>query len=370
MIRLRPALWLLSCLPVLTLAICAQEWTWQLPAGFPPPHVPANNPMSVAKVELGRYLFYDKRLSVNGKESCASCHRQELAFTDGRSRAEGTMGDLDPRSAMSLANVAYAPSLMWAHPTLDSLEDQALIPLLNNDPPELGFGGYEGNLDEFLTMARNDATYQRLFPRAFPGDTAMAMGHVAKALAAFERSIVSLRSPYDRYRAGDNAAISESAKRGEALFSSADRGGCVQCHGGWNFSSVRLEGETQGPANRGLFANTGVGVYEAPNRGLFERTGDSKDVGKFRVPTLRNIAVTDPYMHDGSLATLEEVIAHYEAGGRMNQPGKSPELRPFRFSEQEKQDLIEFLKSLTDEELLRDPRWSDPWPSQSVIGAQ
>jgi cytochrome c peroxidase len=313
--------------------------------------------MSAPKDVRGRYLFYDKRLSVNGKESCASCHIQALAFTDGRSRAEGTMGDLHPRSAMSLVNVVYAPSLDWAHPMLDSLEDQANNTILDNDPPALGFGGFEGGVNEFLTAARREPVYQRLLPQAFPGETELKMDHVTKALAAFERSIVSMRSPYDRYKLGGDAnAISASAKRGEALFSSV---GCDSCHGGWNFTSVRSEGDAPSGV---VYANTGVTVYDAPNRGVFEKTGDSRDVGKFRAPTLRNIAVTDPYMHDGSLPTLEDVIEHYEAGGRMMHPYKSPALKPFRFTEQQKDDLIEFLNSLTDQELLKDPRWSDPWP--------
>jgi cytochrome c peroxidase len=356
MARLKPALWSLSGLLAVVVTISAADWDWQLPPGVPRPQIPADNSMTTAKVELGRHLFYDKRLSVNGKESCASCHKQELAFTDGRSRAEGTMGDLQPRSAMSLVNVVYEPSLNWAHPGLDSLEDQASDTILNNDPPALGFGGFEGGTNEFLAVARRDVVYQRLLPQAFPGESELKMDLVTKALAVFERSIVSMRSPYDRYKwGGDANAISEPAKRGEKLFSSA---GCIQCHGGWNFTSVRSEVDAGGS---GLFANTGVSVYVAPNRGIFEQTGDSRDVGKFRAPTLRNIEVTDPYMHDGSLATLEEVIEHYEAGGRMMQPNKSADLKPFQFSESEKGELIEFLKSLTDQELLKDPRWSDPW---------
>lgn len=354
MSRLNQGFWAAGGILTFALVLSAADWDWQLPAGMPRPPVPANNPMSAPKVELGRYLFYDKRLSVNGKESCASCHIQSLAFTDGRSRAEGTMGDLHPRSAMSLINVAYAPSLMWAHPMLDSLEDQAIETILDNDPPTLGFGGFEGGTGEFLALARRDATYQRLLPQAFPGETELKMDLVTKALAAFERSIVSMRSPYDRYRAGDANAISDQAKRGEKLFTSA---GCVQCHDGWNFSSVRSENST----DRSVFANTGVSAYDAPNRGLFEMTGDSMDVGKFRAPSLRNVAVTDPYMHDGSLPTLEDVIEHYEAGGRMRHPYKSEAMKPFKFTDQERQDLIKFLESLTDEEALRDPRWSDPW---------
>ncbi len=359
MTHLARALWPLSGLLPLAFALSGADWNWQLPQGFPKPRVPADNPMTAAKVEFGRHLFYDKRMSVNGKESCASCHKQELAFTDGRAKAEGTTGQLHPRSSMSLVNVAYAPTLTWAHPALDSLEEQALVPMLGENPIELGLKGHEA---AFLTVVRTDPTYQRLFPQAFPGDDSVALQHVRKALAAFERSIVSMRSPYDRYRWQDDPnAISESAKRGEILFSSGERGGCFQCHGGWNFSSVRFEGGRSEGRGAELFINTGVSSYDPPNRGLFERTGKQEDIGKFRAPTLRNIAVTAPYMHDGSLATLEEVIEHYAAGGRLAHPNKSLALRPFQFSPQETQDLIAFLQSLTDEALLHDPRWSDPW---------
>jgi cytochrome c peroxidase len=352
--------------------IFAADFDWNLPKGFPRPAVPSSNPMSPAKVELGRYLFYDKRMSVNGKESCGSCHRQELAFTDGRAHAEGTTGQAHPRSSMSLVNVAYAPSLTWANPTLDSLEDQALIPMLGEEPIELGLKGHE---PEFLDELRRDPPYQRLFPVAFPGtDGVYTLANVTKAIAAFERSIVSMNSPYDRYRwGGDSAAISDSAKRGEILFSSSERGGCFQCHGGWNFSAIRYDGMTDrggegGP--RGGFFNTGVSTYVVPNRGLYERTQRPEDIGKFRPPTLRNIALTAPYMHDGSLATLEDVLEHYAAGGKLNHPNKTRILKPFRLTEGEKHDLIEFLRSLTDEGLLHDPRWSDPWSSAETGGRQ
>jgi cytochrome c peroxidase len=150
------------------------------------------------------------------------------------------------------------------------------------------------------------------------------------------------------------------------LFFSSERAGCFQCHAGWNFSgAIRFAGnQTTGREDdfrRGFF-NTGVANYNAPNRGLFERTQRPADTGKFRTPSLRNVALTAPYMHDGSLATLEEVIDHYAAGGKYDHPNKSPILRSFPMTDGDKRDLIEFLKSLTDQNLLRDNRWSDPWP--------
>lgn len=343
--------------------LMGSDFDWNLPKGFPRPMVPRDNPMSAAKVELGRYLFYDKRVSVNGTQACASCHQQKFAFTDGRAQAKGATGELHPRSSMSLVNVAYAPSLTWANPKLDSLEEQALIPMLGNDPIELGLKGHE---QPFLDALQRDPVYQNLFPQVFGnGEDIFTLENVTKAIAAFERTIISARSPYDRYRwDGDSSAISDSAKRGELLFSSSERAGCFQCHGGWNFSSIRFEGS---PArqnentSRNAFFNTGASSYDPPNRGVYEYTQRPEDVGKFKPPTLRNIALTAPYMHDGSLRTLEEVVDHYAAGGRLDHPNKSRILRPFRLTAEEKHDLIEFLKTLTDEEVGRDPRWSDPW---------
>jgi cytochrome c peroxidase len=349
----------------LAIASPAADFDWKLPRGFPVPAVPADNPMSAAKVQLGRHLFYDKRLSVNGMESCATCHRQELAFTDGRSQARGATGQLHPRSSMSLANVAYVPHLTWANPKLSSLEAQALVPMLGEEPVELGLKGHE---PELLTTLRRDTVYSTLFPQAFPGEPdPYTLSNVTKAIAAFERTIVSMRSPYDRYRWGnDSSAISESAKRGELLFFSSERAGCFQCHAGWNFGGVvRFEGSPVPAPSADLrsgFFNTGVSTYVAPNRGLYEVTGKTEDIGKYRPPSLRNVAVTAPYMHDGSIATLSEVLDHYAAGGRLDHPNKSRILRPFRLTESERQDLIRFLESLSDEELLHEPRWSNPWP--------
>jgi cytochrome c peroxidase len=353
---------LAACALALAAMARAQTYDWNLPPGFPKPAVPADNPMSAAKVELGRRLFYDRRMSVNGEESCASCHRQELAFTDGRARARGATGEMHPRGSMSLVNVAYAPALTWANPELESLEDQALGPMLAVEPIELGLKGHES---EFLYKLKGDAEYRRLFPQAFPkGGELWTLRNVTKALAAFERSIVSLRSPYDRYRwGGDLSALSDSAKRGELIFSSSERGGCFQCHGGWNFASIRYEG---GRNREGAFFNTGVSLYAPPNRGVYEYTKRAEDLGKFRAPTLRNIAVTAPYMHDGSIATLEEVVDHYASGGRYDHANKSRIIRPFRLTDGDRRDLVEFLRSLTDEELLRDPRWGDPWTAETA----
>jgi cytochrome c peroxidase len=362
---------------LLVTAFLAQSgaFDWQIAKPFPRPAVPADNPMNPAKVELGRYLFYDKRMSSNGKTSCATCHRQELAFTDGRAQAEGTTGELHPRSSMSLANVGYSPLLTWANPSLSSLEEQARIPMFGSEPIELGLEGYE---DRFLGDIGRDALYQKLFPEAFPGENPVyTISNVTKALAAFERTIISVNSAYDRYRYGnDPNAISDAAKRGEVLFFSGERTGCFQCHGSWNFNgALRYEG---GPLPHVIFQNTGLYnlrgelSYPAPNTGLYQYTNRQEDVGKFRAPTLRNIAVTAPYMHDGSIATLARVIDHYAAGGRTissgssagighDNPNKALNLRGFRLTDVEKSDLIAFLESLTDTEFLKNPSLADPW---------
>ena len=339
------------------------DFDWDLPPGFPRPVVPPDNPMSAAKVELGRYLFYDKRMSVNGKSSCGTCHRQDLAFTDGKPRAVGTTGETHPRRSMSLINVAYAPYLTWANGTLTSLEEQALVPMLGTTPVELGLLGHE---NEFLARVAADPLYRRLFPQAFPGEhDPYTLRNVTRAIAAFERSIVSMRSPYDRYRwYGDTRALSEEAKRGEIVFSSGELGRCFRCHGGWNFAPVRFAQAApreRAESTGGDFFNTGATVYPPPNRGLFEHTGRDADIGKFRVPSLRNIAVIKPYMHDGSIPTLEAVVDHYVAGGKYPHPNQSAIIRPLTLSARDKQDLIAFLQSLTDQEALTDPRWSDPW---------
>ncbi len=319
----------------LSVAGRAADFQWQLRKGFRPPATPADNPMSAAKVELGRHLFYDKRLSGNGTQSCASCNKQELAFTAGKARAEGSTGPLHSRSSLSLVHVGYFPALTWVSATLDSLEEQALVPMFGTDPVELGLKGRE---EALLRRIEAEPIYQRLFPEAFRGE-GPSVQNIAKSLAAFQRSIISVRSPYDRYRYdGEEAALSEAAKRGEKVFFSSEKAGCFQCHGGWTFAGpLRFEG---GAKTLAELHDTGLG-------------------GEFRAPTLRNIAVTAPYMHDGRMATLEEAVEHYNEGGRGK--AKSPILRKLGLTAAEKADLIAFLHSLTDEELLRDRRWSDPW---------
>lgn len=346
------------------------SYAWNLPKGFPMPYVPPDNPMTAAKVELGRYLFYDTRLSINGKSSCATCHKQELAFTDGRAVGRGTTGELHSRSPMSLVNAAWNASFTWSNPEIRTLEEQALVPMMGEHPVELGL---HQDGAPFLPVVRPDATYRSLFARAFPGENdPYTLTNIAKAIASFERSIVSGGSPYDRYHYGrDDSAVSDSAKRGEGLFFNQHLS-CFRCHSGFDFSDATASAarppSMRQTGHRGGFHNTGLyNPYPAPNVGIFEYTKAPGDQGKFKTPTLRNIALTAPYMHDGSIKTLQDVLDHYAAGGKNghDNPNKDPLIGGFTLSTEDRADLIEFLKSLTDEALIHDPHFSNPWPTSA-----
>ena len=355
------------------------DFRWNLPPGFPLPVVPAGNPMSTAKVALGRRLFYDKRLSGNHTQSCATCHQQSLAFTDGRATGLGSTGEAHPRGPMSLVNIAYSASLTWANPLFavgvlpEPLERQSELPMYGDAPVELGLKS-QTQIEERL---RGVAEYQPWFKDAFP-DVAkpITAQNISRAIAAFQRTIISGRSPFDRYRTdGDESAISESAKRGYELFNSEELE-CFHCHEGFNMSDhVHWQGKPgleMHYHNTGLYNVDGKGAYPEPNTGVYNVTMEPKDMGAFKAPTLRNIALTAPYMHDGTVETLSDVLDHYAAGGRTirsgpnagagkNNPLRDKLLRGFKITEEQRADLIEFLKSLTDEELLKDPMLSDPW---------
>ncbi len=350
------------------------DYEWALPDWMPRPLVPADNPMNAAKVELGRHLFYDTRLSLDATMSCASCHRQELAFTDGRKRSEGVKGDATKRNSMTLVNVAYTPTLTWANPLITSLEQHALSPMFGFDPPELGMGGRE---QELFARLADEPKYSKLFAEAFPEfDGRIDLFTVTRALGAFQRTIVTAGSPYDRYRyGGDENAISASAKRGEALFFS-ERLECHHCHNGLNMNDNARHGQKPmgevGFHNTGLYNVDGSGGYPSRDTGVRDVTYRFGDEGRFRTPTLRNVVLTAPYMHDGSAATLDDVIDHYEAGGRRiadgpdagdgsKNPLKSVFVVGFRLTPAEREDLKAFLASLTDEEILYRDSLSNPW---------
>jgi cytochrome c peroxidase len=336
------ALWMAALAIIAGRAGAAPEYVWSLPQNFPRPRVPAANPMSEAKAELGRYLFYDTRLSGNGTQSCATCHQQEHAFADNRAHALGSTGEFHPRGSMSLVNVAYAAALTWANPSLSRLEDQVLVPMFGEHPTELGL---QQPGTALLARLRSEPRYQTLFARAFDSDPdPFSLDHVTQALATFERTIISARSPYDRYHTDrDDAAISEAARRGETLFFSQPLS-CFRCHGGFTFSgAVDFEGRPEGDAghvefhNTGLYNLAGALSYPMHGTGVHEITGKPEDVGKFKAPTLPNIAVTAPYMHDGRVATLEAFWTTMRPGtddrrgpnrgvGRQHQQGRRPRL--------------------------------------------
>ena len=343
-------------------------YTWVLPPGFPAPEVPADNPMSAVKVELGRRLFYDTRLSGNQTFSCASCHRQELAFSDGRARGLGSTGMLHPRGPQPLVNLAYLDVFTWANSVVPSLEMQALVPMTGFDPIELGIGGFD---EVVAARLQADPAYPPLFRAAFPGESRpYSFVNIGKAIAAFERTLLSGNSPYDRHRRGDATALGASARRGMDLFFS-DRVGCARCHSGLAFTdAASIPGAPGNPFpfhNVGLYDLDGRGAYPPEGTGLLALTLRPEDMGRFRTPPLRNVAVTAPYMHDGSVVTLSEVIDLFAAGGRVRMatglpsPIQSPLVQPFAITDGEKADLLAFLEALTDEEFLQDPRFSDPF---------
>jgi len=368
-----------AALAALLLGAAAPAWHWPLPAWVPPPAVPSDNPMTPAKVELGRHLFYDRRLSADCTMACASCHEQARAFTDGKAVSKGVTGEVGARSAMSLANVAYLPVLTWQNPQLTSLEVQALIPLFGEHPVEMGMAGREQQL---FAMFKADPTYRRLFAQAFPaeagqGDAALySLSTLTKALASFQRSLLSFDSPYDRYRyGGQKDAISPAARRGEELFF-GEKLECYHCHGGFNFTDNLKHARTPFPEigfhNTGLYNEDGKGAYPKASPGIVEFTGDPRDAGRFRTPSLRNVAVTAPYMHDGSIPTLHEVLrTHYARGGRAVHAGRAANplrsefIAGFEITEAEIADVVAFLESLTDEAFLRDARHGNPWPADA-----
>lgn len=305
-----------------------------VPSGFPAFVVPDDNEPTAARVELGRRLFYDERLSRTEEVSCASCHLQEHAFADPERVSRGVDGRLGTRNAPALINAAWGTSFFW-HGGAPSLELQAVGPIKN--PLEM-----DSTLAEVAERLSRDETMRQAFERAYeapPNESTLT-----RALASFVRSLVSADSAYDRFLAGDSSALSKSARRGEAIFN-GERGECFHCHTGYNLTT-------------NAFKNNGTAADD-PDEGRRELTLRDSDFGKFKVPTLRNVAVTAPYMHDGSLATLPEVIEAYAAGGR-GHPNTDPTVQPLDLTDADKADLLAFLESLTDEAFLTNPAFTDP----------
>jgi cytochrome c peroxidase len=360
--------------------LSAASFDWKLPDWVPLPKVPESNPMSDAKVELGRHLFHDRRLSGNGRQSCASCHQQKKAFTDGRARAIGSTGEEHPRNTQSLANVAFNTTLSWAHPGLTLLEDQLLIPLFSTHPVELGVN--DNNRDEVLQRIRDLPLYRSLFAAAFPAaDQPIDWGNIGRAIASFQRTIFSFNSKFDRVQQGLER-YTESEARGARLFF-AEKAECFHCHAGPNFNDQFVHAASrviEKPFhNTGLYNIDGAGGFPFPNVGIIEFTGRPVDMGRFRAPSLRNVEKTAPYMHDGTVPTLEAVLDFYAAGGRVvtgdeadsflakfpgdgrRSPFKSSLIGNIDLSAQDKADLIAFLKTLTDDEFLTTERYANPF---------
>ncbi|WP_336961513.1 cytochrome-c peroxidase [Sphingobium aquiterrae] len=304
----------------------AQPWRWRLPKGLSPPQVPPDNPMSAAKVALGRRLFHDADLSIDGTMSCASCHEQKRGFADGNATRPGVHGDPGRRNVPGLANIAWLPRLTWADPGLTTLEAQVAVPVLGLHPVEMGMAGKEAEIARRLEA---DACYRRMFGAAFPDRRgAINLATVSAALAAFERTLLSFDSPYDHYLQGRKAALSPAARRGRDSFFGAS--GCAACHAGPNLTDARYHAVPIAPT--------------AADRGLVEKTGRAEDDGRFRTPSLRNVAVTGPWLHDGSATTLDEALRRH----------------PMPVAAGDRPDLIAFLQSLTDPGFLRDRRFAYP----------
>ena len=356
----------------------AGAWAWSLPQGFPEPRVPAANPMGEGKVAIGRRLFYDPRLSGNGTQSCSSCHRPELAFTDGRAQAVGSTGQTHPRNAQSLVNVAYHTTLTWANPALVTLEKQMEVPLFNTDPVEMGID--DANKGRVLRRIKGDHWYTKRFPRVFrDARHPVNWATVIKSIAAFQRSIVSGRSKYDRMLR-KRAKFTAQERRGMELFM-GEEAECHHCHGSFIFDDQTTF--VGSPRQRPLFHNTGLynlggtGAFPEPNRGVYEITGKPEDMGRFRAPSLRNVGRTAPYMHDGSIASLPEAIEHYDRGGRLiaegpfagdgsQNPYKDPLIQPIGLSPEDRDALLAFLLTLNEPDFSKDPRFSNPFERRRV----
>ncbi|MCK9606178.1 MAG: c-type cytochrome [Methylomonas sp.] len=341
--------------------------------GLPPVPVPANNPQSQAKIALGDKLFHDKRFSIDGTISCASCHDDDKAFTDNLPVSVGHHGLTGTRNAPTVINAAFYKFQFWDGREPD-LEGQSKGPFIN--PVEAGLPSHQPILD----IVRSDPDYKAAFQDVFNvADAKLTMEHVAKAIASFERSIVAGNSAFDRfYFKGDQTALSEQQKRGFQLF--LGQGRCVSCH-------VIEQDQALFTDNR--FHNIGVGInaiqadvprlafafLEAKNKGgdvdqmvltdkksselgRFAVTDGISEMGAFKTPTLRNIALTAPYMHDGSLKTLKEVIIHYSNGGVTPatapvNPYLSGGIRPLNLLDSQIDDLVAFLESLTSQQYLK-----------------
>jgi len=316
---MRWSLFSLALAAQLAAAGLAENEPFQAPRGLKPVPVPADNPMTAAKVELGKQLFFDPRLSSDNTVSCASCHDPKKGWSNGSRFATGVRSQVGGRSAPSIINSAYSDLQFWdgrAH----LLEGQALGPIAN--PIEM-----DHKLADCVAKLNKIPGYRQQFQQVF--GTHVTSENLARAIAAFERTILSGDAPFDRYKAGDKTALSDAAERGRKVF--FGKGRCTACHTGPSFSDF-------------AFHNIGVGVdAQEPDLGRYQVTRVEGDKGAFKTPALREIARQAPYMHDGSLPTLEAVVEYYNQGGVKN-PQLDENISPLHLTAQEKADLVTFLK--------------------------
>ena len=292
--------------------------------------IPEDNPLTTEKVELGKLLFFDKRLSANDTIACASCHMPSLAFTDGQPVSTGIHGQKGGRSAPTAINRVFSSAQFWDGRAA-TLEEQSVGPFAN--PIEHGFKDH----DELVAKVKSIAGYGPLFERAF-GSSAITTDLIGKAIASFQRTLLSGNSAYDRFTMGnEEQALSANAQNGFRVF--LGKGQCLRCHFGFNFADERYHNLGAG-WDRQSKSFADVGRHEVTNK--------PEDMSAFKTPTLREIAKTAPYMHDGSLATLREVVDFYDQGGIAN-PRLDPVIKPLNLTEQEKKDLVEFMESLNGE---------------------
>lgn len=298
----------------------------KVPLGLPPLPVPDDNPMTDEKIELGKLLYFDTRLSKDGTISCATCHDPQMAWTDHEPTSTGINGQVGGANSPTVINAAYATAQFWDG-RAKSLEEQALGPIEN--PIEMGH-----KLVDLVPQLNEIAGYQQRFQKVFGTD--VTKEGIAQAIAAFERTVLSGNSPYDKFQDGNADALTEAQKKGMELF---DETGCATCHAPPRFSNYR-------------YYNAGVGMDKnPPDEGRRAVTSKDNDIGKFRVPSLREVANTGPYFHDGSCDTLENAVAMM-AGGGIDNPKLSPMMKAVgtkQLSAEDQANIVEFLKALSGE---------------------
>jgi cytochrome c peroxidase len=321
----------------------------ETPLGLPPVPVPRNNPETAETIALGRRLFYETKLSRHQTLSCSSCHNPLIGFTDGQRFSRGATGKLGTRNALTVVNAAYVPIQFWDGRAA-SLEDQAGGPMAN--PTEM-----DQAHDVTVSKLQADPTYRAEFEKAF-GSGPVTLAKVTKALASFERTLLSGNSAFDKYQyGGDKTALNPAAIRGLAIFRDPAKGNCAACH---------IIGDKFALFTDGKFHNIGVSVDDQgdlTDLGRYNETKKDSDKGAFKTPTLRNIAMTPPYMHDGSFKTLKDVVDFYAGGGNSN-AYLDPEIKAINLTGPERAHLVEFLKSLTGES----PRDAGP-PDTKQLGS-